>query len=95
MMYRSDDRGWGKTTILNEIGFVYQALGYEVYLITQFTDTCHRHYATCFVDNETNVLRRSSRKAIAIIDEYDINQKFIDLINELELRQIPYVGFAK
>ena len=30
----SEQRAWGKTTILNEIGFTYQALGYDVLLVT-------------------------------------------------------------
>lgn len=74
---------------------MYQALGYEVYLITQFTNTCHVHYATRFMGDEMCV-RGLSLKAIGIIDEYDVRLPlFNDLLKELESRHIPYVGFAK
>ena len=101
-LYHSDRRAWGKTTILNELGFTYQALGYEVLLITQFSNA-NEHFATKYIP-----LAFSSRhlrgypvgKTIAIIDEYDLLPKSIiysvenELLDTLKQLQIPYVGFA-
>jgi len=104
----SEQRAWGKTTILNEIGFTYQALGYDVLLITQCPNS-NEHFATDFIDPNGDYHRtlcRTRKNTVAIIDEYDyhvytdnIERKswvtFNELLKELGDYNIPYVGFVK
>jgi hypothetical protein len=101
-IYSSDRRAWGKTTIINEIGLTYQALGYEVLLFTQHSNS-NNHFATQYIPSDYNSRHLRGYpigKTIAIFDEYDLPPKSIinDIGNELlitlEQLQIPYVGFA-
>lgn len=101
-LYPSDRRAWGKTAILNELGFTYQALGYEVLLITQFPNA-NEHFATKYIPSDFNSRHLRGYpigKTIVIIDEYDLLPKSIvygienELLNTLKQLQIPFVGFA-
>jgi len=92
----SDRRGWGKTTIVNEIGFTYQALGYMVFLITQFPNS-NEHFVTKVISSECDFDFRNLnyKKCVAIIDEYDpCTEQYINIIKRLNECNIPYVGFG-
>ena len=95
-VYSSDRRAWGKTAIINEIGFTYQALGYEVLLITQFPNA-NEHFASRCIFNEWEFAGMKREKTIVIIDEYDVQKNYDArfLMEELRQLNIPYVGFAK
>ena len=95
-LYPSDRRAWGKTTIINEIGFTYQALGYEVLLITHFPNA-NEHFANRCIFNEWEFSGVNREKTIVIIDEYDVQKNYDArfLLEELRQLNIPYVGFAK
>jgi hypothetical protein len=95
-LFSSEQRGWGKTTILNEIGFTYQALGYDVLIVTKHIDS-NEHYATLLFDyvSTTDRFIHNPNKTIAIIDEYNyFNENCQDIINYFTERKIPYVGFV-
>lgn len=96
----SEDRGWGKTTVLNEIGFTYQALDYDVLLITEYPES-NVHYATKYIGSIRDLYGVRTNKTICIFDEYrvfsEIRRKrefFINVIDELNRMNIPYVGFV-
>ena len=95
-LYPSGRRAWGKSTIMNEIGFTYQALGYEVLLITQFPNA-NEHFASKCIFNEWEFAGVKREKAIVIIDEYDVQKNYEArfLLEALKQLNIPYVGFAK
>lgn len=86
-----NDRQWGKTTILNEIGLTYQALGYEVILLTKYPQA-NNHFATRYVSNMNDLQRINldDDKIIAIVDEYDIGEEIIDCLQKYD---VPIVGF--
>ena len=89
----SYERQWGKTTIVNEIGFTYQALGYQVFLLTKFPQS-NEHFANKYVASESDICGIGGNKCIAIIDEYDIkNYADSSLLDCLEYCNIPCVGF--
>lgn len=93
----SKDRGWGKTTVLNEIGFIYQALGYNVILVTQFPNS-NEHYACLLFDNIflKSVFLSDYSKTIVIVDEYDYqDSNFRDIVEFFNDKKIPYVGFVR
>ena len=92
-VYSSDRRAWGKTTILNELGITYQALGYEVLLLTMFPNS-NEHFATRCINDERDLRGLPRDKTIMIVDEYKIlNDKNHYLFNAIEKLDIPYVGF--
>lgn len=86
----------GKTTILNEIGFTYQALGYDVFLVTSSFQGVHHFCHTTFNGEEDRRKIDPRKKAIAIIDEFNTeDDRFHEIIECLEAYGVPYVGFVK
>jgi hypothetical protein len=69
MLYNSNwyDRGWGKTTVINEIGFTYQALGYEVYILTPIN--CVEYYASKRISNVNDLRGIRRDNLIVLVDE--------------------------
>lgn len=88
----SEPRNIGKTTILNELSFTLQALGYDVYLLNQYL-------ARDFYTNGLITLKNESYKGIlhknsvVLIDEsrYSI---LSDLLDYCETFNIPVIGFT-
>ena len=60
------DRGFGKTTVLNELGFIYQALGYNVLVLSRRP---LEYYATNWIDNDRDLLGFDRNKTIMLVDD--------------------------
>ena len=93
----SQQRAWGKTTILNEIGFTYQALGYDVLLVTTHSES-NEHIATMYFDYVFTKARLLADygKTIVIVDEYDYcDLNFQEIMEFFDKKKIPYVGFVR
>jgi hypothetical protein len=87
-------RQWGKTTILNEIGLCYQAIGYRVFLATDFSNSSN-HYAEKLIDGNYAIREVPIDNIIVIIDEFDLcNNINYRLLRYLEYHDIMYVGFC-
>ena len=93
VLLNSAERGWGKTLIVNEIGFTYQALGYDVWLVSRFPAS---YYATQKIDATRAHIASIciTNKTIAIVDDIPNRGVLLKVLGELEERGIPYVGFA-
>lgn len=91
----AEDRAWGKTTILNEIGFTYQALGYNVLLLTNCSNSIE-YFATRYITIASSLRGFNRNKTIVIIDECNINDgEFKEILKTLDELKIPYVGFVR
>jgi hypothetical protein len=91
----SHQRQWGKTHILNELGFNLQVMGCKVYLLTQFPNS-NEHFATNYISNDLHLeeFRGVQRdKIVVIIDEYKYN-KIHPLLDFCKKHRIPVVGFV-
>ena len=86
----SHQRGIGKTTILNELAFTLQALGYVVYLLTPYKN--QEYFAHKFISNNTNDLRGVRGNIVVIADEARYCM-MDDLFTYCRLYGIPVVGF--
>lgn len=88
----SDERGVGKTYILNELGFELQALGYQVYIMTPHHD---EHVACKYINNINELNGVDKNKVVIFVDEVrfynDKNQEFFDYCWQ---RGMPVVGFV-
>lgn len=85
-----NDRGIGKTTLLNEIGLEYQALGYKVFVLSNSLSVSYN--ATDCIDNFYDSIHYSN--AICLIDEINLSDvKKLELINKLDDRGVLLVGF--
>lgn len=79
---------------INEIGLIYQALGYEVLLVTKYNNS-NEHFATRTVSNFESIYGINPHKTIAIIDEHNYyDDNFQDIIKFFTEAKIPYVGFV-
>lgn len=89
-------RGMGKTTVLNEIGFIYQALGYEVLVWTPFDD----EHTGCKLIRNYQRMRgfRSSDKTICLVDEVNLHISSHEnhaIFAELRRCNVTMVGFYR
>ena len=89
----SEQRQWGKSYILNELGLELQALGYRVFLLTEFVNH-QEHFATDFIDmNSLNKFRGLDREIIVVlVDEYRY-RKMAEILDFCSYHKIAVVGF--
>lgn len=94
-LYNSNwyDRGWGKTTVINEIGFTYQALGYTVYILSP----CRTEYFACKLINKKEDLRGIKRdNLIVLVDEVlRDSELYTEVKSFCQQFNIPIVGFIR
>ena len=92
----SDGRRFGETTVINEIGFLYQALGYEVLLFTENILT-EEMFATKYISDVKDLFGIKLDNCIAVFDGYNLTPDYEknEIIQRLECLKIPYVGFAR
>lgn len=88
----SKDRAWGKSYVLNELGFELQALGYRVFLLTEFPNS-QEHFATDFIDSLNRFKGLSRDKTVVIVDEYRY-RKTLEILEYCTFYKIPMVGFV-
>ena len=90
----SEQRAWGKSYILNELGLELQALGYRVFLLTEFVNH-QEHFATDFIDmNSLNKFKGLDGEIIVVlVDEYRY-LKMTEILEFCVYSKIPVVGFA-
>lgn len=86
----SEQRAWGKSYILNELGFMLQALGYRVFLLT---DCYQDHFATNVFTNLNSFRGVSINKLVVIVDEY-IYSNMNEILKYCTYFNIPVVGFV-
>lgn len=91
LLLPSDNRGIGKTTILNELAFTYQALGYRTFVLTP----CQQEYfAEKYIPNNPMFYRGYfGCDAIVIIDEAKFND-IQEFLQYCKYRKTPVVGFV-
>lgn len=87
------ERGMGKTRVINEIGLTYQALGYEVILMTPYDD---EHIATVLLRNRIEDIKYCfPTKTICLVDEWDFHNKNTnEFLYYLKRYKVPIVGFG-
>lgn len=88
----SKDRAWGKTYILNELGFRLQAIEYRVFLLTEHMNH-QEHFATDILTDVNDFKGTPKRKLVLIVDEYKYC-KMIDIREYCDYFKIPIVGFV-
>lgn len=88
------DRGFGKTTILNKIGFDYQSLGYEVYILTPIN--CVEYYVSKRISNIDDLRGIKTNNLIILIDE-ELSQSnlLIEAKKFCNYHGIPMIGFVR
>lgn len=93
----SDQRRIGKTTILNELAFDLQALGYRVFVYTSYKD--QDYYADGFIYEGLHNFRGLKRDyMVVIVDELNItsmreSNNYKELLEYCEYGKIPVVGY--
>lgn len=96
-LYSNEDiipRGFGKTTILNEIGLLAQAMGKEVLIWTSCNNI--EYYATEKLERANQIRRHHINNGILLIDEIDItDRKTYDMLKHLEDSGILIIGFIR
>lgn len=86
-------RGFGKTTILNEIGLLAQFYNYEVLIWTPYNNT---HFATERIDRYEQLRSRHIKNGILLIDEIDISDdKNFQMLRDLIDSEILILGFVR
>lgn len=94
LIISSKARGWGKTTVINHLGYEYQMKGYEVLLITNFPKSVH--IATKDITNtEYPRFFIRNNKSIIIVDEVSL-ETILNIYNKFEyfgIKQCPILGF--
>lgn len=93
----SDQKQIGKTTILNELGFDLQALGYKVFVYTPYKN--QDYYANGFIYEGLHNFRGLKRDYIVVIVD-ELNREsireqnnFKELLEFCEYGKIPIVGY--
>ena len=94
LLFSSEQRAWGKTYILNELGFNLQALEYKVFLLSEHMNH-QEHFATDYIDLNRLVKSRGIRlgKLVVIVDEYRFSKMGEIFEYRIDLN-IPMVGFV-
>lgn len=94
-LYSSEKRAWGKTTIINELGFTLQALGYTVYILTPYRNQEYCGEKFVSLDScDFRDFRGIPRDNIVILaDEVRIS-KITELIKFCDYHNIAVVGFV-
>ena len=86
-------RGFGKTTILNEIGLLAQFYNYEVLIWTPYNNT---YFVTERIDRYDQLRRHHITGGILLIDEIDINdRKNFQMLRDFINSGILILGFVK
>ena len=95
-LYSNEDiipRGFGKTTILNEIGLLAQVYNYEVLILTPYNNT---HFATERIDRYEQLRSHRVENGILLIDEIDISdKKNLQMLRDLIDSGILILGFVR
>lgn len=87
-------RGFGKTTILNEIGLLAQAMEKEVLIWTPYNNT--EYYATEKLEVANQLRRHHINNGILLIDEIDIRDiKNYNMLRDLDDSGILTIGFIR
>jgi hypothetical protein len=87
----SEDRGIGKSTILNKLSFTLQALGYCVCLLTPFP---REYFATNIISLYPNDYRGINKNSVVIVDETRYGIMMDDFLDYCKLKNIPVIGFV-
>lgn len=90
----SDKRNWGKTIILNELGYTLQALGYKVYILTisNLMEYCADEFIIFYPEKFEGKL---NDKSVVLVDEvYYYNPNFQNFTDYSLSRNTPIVGFV-
>lgn len=90
-LYSSHRRAWGKSYILNELGFELQALEYRVFLLTEYANS-QEHFATDVFKDNYSMAGIDRTKAVVLVDEYRVS-KIREIFKFCLEREIPIVGF--
>jgi len=97
LIYNSNaiDRGIGKTTIVNMVGYDCQAVGYEVYVLTPIS--CIEYYAGKRISDYDYDLRGIKRgNAVMLVDEADSSSDLFSKVCDFcAVSDIVMVGFAR
>lgn len=93
LLKSSEHRVWGKSYILDELGYVFQALGYEVHLLTMFPYSQEHIASDSFPDDLWRFRGKSRNKMIILVDEYKYS-KILKILEFCEEYKIPMVGFV-
>jgi len=87
-------RQLGKTYTLNELGLTLQALGYEVYVYTPFTQL--EYFAERFIHNDYDLRGINILKTVILFDEVKIDDDEVkEILKYSRCCQIPVVGFVR
>lgn len=95
-LYSAEKRNIGKTTIINNLGLEYQALGYEVFIVTpyiQSTDYLATERLT--IDNSRG--KRLPKKSIILVDEVRLKdlKKLLSLLDDRHKKDgVKILGFV-
>ena len=94
LLYPSDlyNRCCGKTSSLNEIGYFYQALGYNVVVLSSHKSSII-YNAEVYIDDLKDLSYYYNKDVICLVDEYNIknNLKYMrELSSKLNIR---FIGF--
>jgi len=87
-----NERGVGKTYVINELGFTLQALEYEPYILT--INPIREYFAVDFIINVDYLRGIHIEKAVILVDEYDFN-KMDEILDYCSCYKIPIVGFVR
>ena len=93
LLKSSEQRAWGKSYTLDELGYVFQALGYEVYLLTMFPYSQEHIASDSFPNDPWDFRGRSRNKMVVLVDEYKYS-KMLEILEFCEEHRIPIVGFV-
>lgn len=95
MLFRNGKyRGVGKTYLLNELALTLQALGYDVYICTPFTQL--EYFAEKFIHWSSDLWGISVENKVILFDEVKIEgDNTIHILELCELHSIPAVGFVR
>lgn len=75
-VYSAEDRGFGKTTIINNLGLEFQALGYNVVVVTP------TYFGEYIANEKLNINDSSCRGKV-------LSENSIILVDELSIEDLP------
>ncbi len=88
----SADRGIGKTTILNELAFTLQAIGYKVYLLNPHP--VKDYYVNNILTYDIQSFRGLFKSNVVLIADEARYEMMDDLLEYCKDKRIPIVGFV-
>lgn len=96
-LYSSEERAWGKTVTLNELGFTLQALGYTVYILTPYRNQeyCGEKFISldsCDYRDFSNIPRDN---IVVLADEVRLlmMKDFIDFCRSYNIALVGFVNY--